>query len=96
MFDAAARSGVKLKADKIAANAARRKAASPISIHKFDLIKNRFRAVRSSDFIHQSVVFCKDDKDRQHNNPPVGCCVVSDAGVECGKFAGAASGQHAG
>ena len=86
MFEAAKRANVKLKAPMIAKNAARRNPAAPISVHKFDPIKNRFPAVRTSDLVHESVTFRQDDKDRQHNNPPNGAAKVNNGGGSAGPF----------
>jgi uncharacterized protein (DUF2235 family) len=51
-----------------------------ISVHEKDLLKQKFRIIRSTDETHSSVTFRNDTRARKHNNPPAGLSVVSDTG----------------
>ncbi|MGH9657653.1 MAG: phospholipase effector Tle1 domain-containing protein, partial [Bryobacteraceae bacterium] len=90
MFAAALRAGLRLDDTVVNRNASRINAGSPISVHSFDLIKNRFRVVRWNDVAHNTVRFRDNDKDRQHNNPPLSLALVDDSGRSAGQFGRAA------
>jgi uncharacterized protein (DUF2235 family) len=87
MFAHAQAMGVPLDPAKVAENAARIKPATKISDHRFDLIKQRFRRVRSHDVVHESVNRRGDSDGREHNNPPIGLARVDNAGNPVGSFA---------
>jgi hypothetical protein len=67
-------------------NAAKMNPNAPISIHKFDPIKQPFRRLTATDVIHSSVAFRADGNGRQHNNPPATLAVVDDSGKRLGSF----------
>ena len=67
-------------------NRARMNKQALISVHKMDLIKNRFRVVRPVDRVHDSVSFRRDTAKRKHNNPPAGVAAVNDRGRQVRKF----------
>lgn len=86
MFAAAKRHGLPISAAAVTRNRKRRKKASPISVHSFDPIKNKFRVVRGNDRIHESVAFRADSGKRKHNNPPAGVVAIADSGRQVRKF----------
>lgn len=80
MFVKAKAAGLPIDSKVVTKNRARLKAESPISVHEYDKVKQRFRRVRPDDQIHHSVSFRKDTRKREHSNPPVGVAVVTDSG----------------
>ena len=80
MFANAKRAGVKLDQAAIKKNRDRMKPKATITKGKTSAGKERFRVVRATDPVHQSVGFRADSKARRHNNPPVGAVVVSNTG----------------
>ena len=86
MFAAAKRAGLKLDNAVVKKNRARMKPAAPISIHKKEIGKSRFRVVRAGDPAHQSVSYRADTPKRRHNNPPAGAAVVSNTGRKLRNF----------
>lgn len=80
MFANAKRIGLPLDTKVIRQNRARMEPDAPISIHKKEVGKSRFRVVRVGDPVHQSVRFRADTAKRRHNNPPAGAAVVSNTG----------------
>jgi uncharacterized protein (DUF2235 family) len=86
MFQNAMRCGLVLDKDKVAKNAAKMNPDAPISVHKFDPIKQPFRHLTANDVIHSSVAFRADGSGRQHNNPAATFAVVDDNGKRLGLF----------
>jgi uncharacterized protein (DUF2235 family) len=86
MFANAKRAGVQLDPQVIQKNRARMKPEAPISVHKKEIGKSRFRVVRAGDAVHQSVRFRPDTGKRRHNNPPEGATVVSNTGRQVRAF----------
>jgi uncharacterized protein (DUF2235 family) len=86
MFANAKRVGIKLDEAVVKKNSARMKAEARISVHKKEVGKSRYRVVRASDLVHQSVSFRTDTAKRKHNNPPEGAAVVSNTGKRVRAF----------
>lgn len=80
MFANARRVGIELDQEVIRKNRARMKPEAPISKGKESVGRERFRVVRATDLVHQSVSFRPDSPRRRHNNPPNGTAVVSNTG----------------
>jgi uncharacterized protein (DUF2235 family) len=77
--------GLPIAADRVTANTPRMQPAADSSEGQwYDLIKNKYRIVRWNDHVHASVNFRADTK--RYNNPPVGLCMVNDAGDNVGEF----------
>ena len=77
--------GLPIKSDVMKTNADRIKAGSAISDAPwYDVVKDKFRAVRWNDQAHSSVTYQADTK--KCNNPPLGISLLDDDGKVVGKF----------
>ena len=86
MFSNAKRAGVKLDSAVVKKNRARKKPDAVITKGKESVGQERFRIVRATDPVHESVRFRADSKTRRYNNPPAGAAVVSNTGRQVRKF----------
>ena len=86
MFANARRVGVKLDPAVVKKNRARMKPDATITKGKESVGQEKFRVVRATDPVHQSVRFRADSKTRRHNNPPAGAVVVSNTGRQVRSF----------
>jgi len=80
MLRCAQRCGLEFEPRLVERFAGRRDPDAPISVHDFDPVKNRFRTVRWTDWVHESVGPRRDRGKRQHNNPPAGLTRMADDG----------------
>lgn len=84
MFRKAISCGVPIDTAHVAENAARMKPGCPQSKGPwYDLIKQKYRAVKWDDDVHVSVRY---DADNKCNNPPDGADLVDDSGPVAEKF----------
>ena len=86
MFANAKRCGVKLDPAVAKKNRARMKPKATITKGKESIGKEKFRVVRATDPVHESVRFRPDSKTRRYNNPPAGAAVVSNTGRQVRTF----------
>ena len=87
MFVNALRFGVPVDPRPVARNRRRRIQGRAISASRYDVIRDPFRPVRTSDAVHASVRFRPDAEPRRHNTPPHGVRVVDDTGRVTRRFA---------
>lgn len=78
MFKQAARCGLAIAPQSVAAEANDMQPGTAIYSNKMDLVKNDFRAVGKNDLVHQSVGFRGKQGGTEFNNPPEGCPIVGD------------------
>ena len=86
MFSHARRRGIQLDTAGVKKNRARMNPKATITKGKESAGKEKFRVVRATDPVHESVRYRPDSKTRRHNNPPAGAAVVSNTGRQVRTF----------
>ena len=86
MIANAKRTGLKFDHAMVKKNRARMNPEATITKGRNSAGKEKFRVVRATDPVHESVRYRADGRARRHNNPPAGVVVVSNTGRKVRSF----------
>ena len=86
MIANAKRMGLKFDQAVVKKNRARMNSKATITKGRESAGKEKFRVVRATDPVHDSVRYRADSKARRYNNPPAGAAVVSNTGRQVRSF----------
>ena len=86
MIANAKRAGLKFDPAVVKKNRARMNPKATITKGRNAAGPEKFRIIRATDPVHETVRYRPDSKTRRHNNPPAGAVVVSNTGRQVRSF----------